>query len=285
MTRVARPDPRRQQRQVRSCGSPQVAVGAITGGDSHRRTVTCAPARSLRQESPREHLRHHHHPRQDGQPSAVAHTTVRIDTSSGNTLITELTVRAADGTGLAPSDLPAVDLDLLVRALHPTPQPAPAVTAGPAAQTPAAAGSPGRRRRPRPHQPPRDAAADRPAAGARHPADLPPPSRASNQRHHPRHATRPRNQRHREEGHRQQDHHEEDPGKSKHRQAGHRKKTTGQPGPAAAPRRRRRPRPSAATAAGEPRPTPRPPTADRTGACPRLRTSWPRTRKPAPSPA
>lgn len=48
---------------------------------------------------------------------ASAQTTVRVDTSTGQTRITELTVRAADGGGLAPSDLPAVDLELLIRAL------------------------------------------------------------------------------------------------------------------------------------------------------------------------
>lgn len=49
--------------------------------------------------------------------AASAQTTVRVDTSTGHTRITELTVRAADGGGLAPEDLPAVDLDLLIRAL------------------------------------------------------------------------------------------------------------------------------------------------------------------------
>ncbi|MDQ7906495.1 hypothetical protein RB614_18435 [Phytohabitans sp. ZYX-F-186] len=49
--------------------------------------------------------------------AATAHTTVRVDTSTGQTRITELTVRAASGGGLAPADLPPVDLDLLVRAL------------------------------------------------------------------------------------------------------------------------------------------------------------------------
>lgn len=47
----------------------------------------------------------------------TAHTTVRVDISTGQTRITELTVRAASGDGLAPADLPPVDLDLLVRAL------------------------------------------------------------------------------------------------------------------------------------------------------------------------
>ncbi len=49
--------------------------------------------------------------------TASSQTTVRVDTSTGQTRITELTVRAADGGGLAPSDLPAVDLELLIRAL------------------------------------------------------------------------------------------------------------------------------------------------------------------------
>ena len=53
----------------------------------------------------------------DATDAASAQTTVRVDTSTGNTRITELTVRAADGGGLAPADLPAVDLDLLIRAL------------------------------------------------------------------------------------------------------------------------------------------------------------------------
>lgn len=48
---------------------------------------------------------------------ATAQTTVRVDISTGQTRITELTVRAASGGGLAPADLPPVDLDLLVRAL------------------------------------------------------------------------------------------------------------------------------------------------------------------------
>jgi hypothetical protein len=52
-----------------------------------------------------------------------AHTTVRVDTSTGQTRITELTVRAAAGGGLAPADLPVLDLDLLVRALTGRPGP------------------------------------------------------------------------------------------------------------------------------------------------------------------
>lgn len=58
-------------------------------------------------------------PDTDGEPGGVAQTTVRVDTSTGQTRITELTVRAADNTGLAQSDLPEINLDLLVRALAP----------------------------------------------------------------------------------------------------------------------------------------------------------------------
>lgn len=68
-------------------------------------------------------------PDNDGGAEA-AHTTVRVDTSSGQTRITELTVRAASGGGLAPADLPPVDLDLLVRALA-APAPASALTPTP----------------------------------------------------------------------------------------------------------------------------------------------------------
>lgn len=53
----------------------------------------------------------------DNADAGASNTTVRVDTSSGQARITELTVRAADGGGLAPADLPAVDLDLLIRAL------------------------------------------------------------------------------------------------------------------------------------------------------------------------
>jgi hypothetical protein len=59
---------------------------------------------------------------------AAAHTTVRVDTSSGQTRVTELTVEAGSGAGLAPADLPPIDLDLLVRALT-APARVPAVTA------------------------------------------------------------------------------------------------------------------------------------------------------------
>jgi hypothetical protein len=56
--------------------------------------------------------------RDDGAASAdTAHTTVRIDTSTGQTRITEVNIRAANSSGLAPADLPPLDLELLVRAL------------------------------------------------------------------------------------------------------------------------------------------------------------------------
>jgi hypothetical protein len=68
----------------------------------------------------------------DADHTASAQTTVRVDTSSGQTRITELTVRAADGGGLAPADLPAVDLELLIRALAAPPavRPLPAADGG-----------------------------------------------------------------------------------------------------------------------------------------------------------
>ena len=55
---------------------------------------------------------------------------------------TELTVRAAEGGGLAPADLPTVDLDLLVRALTAPPAPTAALPgADPATKTHAASGA------------------------------------------------------------------------------------------------------------------------------------------------
>ncbi|GAA4732582.1 helix-turn-helix domain-containing protein [Phytohabitans rumicis] len=73
-----------------------------------------------------------------GTGADTAHTTVRVDTSTGQTRITELTVRAASGGGLAPADLPPVDLDLLVRALT-GPMPAQALPPTAAAAEPEAA--------------------------------------------------------------------------------------------------------------------------------------------------
>ena len=58
----------------------------------------------------------------DNNPAA-AQTTVRIDTSSGQIRIAELTVRGG-GDGLAPADLPVIDFDLLLRAVSLTPAPA-----------------------------------------------------------------------------------------------------------------------------------------------------------------
>jgi hypothetical protein len=60
-----------------------------------------------------------------------AETTIRVDTSTGDARITELTVRAADGGGLLPQQLPAVNLAELIAALAPS---APAISAEPAAQ-------------------------------------------------------------------------------------------------------------------------------------------------------
>jgi hypothetical protein len=53
-------------------------------------------------------------------------TTIRVDTGSGSTRITELTVRAVEGAGLSPQQLPAVNLEQLIAALAP---PAPAAIA------------------------------------------------------------------------------------------------------------------------------------------------------------
>jgi len=71
-------------------------------------------------------------------------TTVRVDTTGGAARVVELSIRAAEGTGLLSGALPAVDLDMLVRAL--TPSTTPMITASaqtppadaPAAETPAA---------------------------------------------------------------------------------------------------------------------------------------------------
>jgi len=60
-----------------------------------------------------------------------AETTIRVDTSTGDARIIELTVRAADGGGLLPQQLPAVNLAELIAVLAPS---APAISAEPAAQ-------------------------------------------------------------------------------------------------------------------------------------------------------
>jgi hypothetical protein len=46
-------------------------------------------------------------------------TTIRVDTGSGSARITELTVRAVEGAGLSPQQLPAVNLEQLIAALAP----------------------------------------------------------------------------------------------------------------------------------------------------------------------
>jgi hypothetical protein len=48
-----------------------------------------------------------------------ASTTLRIDVSENAARITELSVRAGAAAGLSPQQLPAVDLDLLLRAVNP----------------------------------------------------------------------------------------------------------------------------------------------------------------------
>ena len=58
-------------------------------------------------------------------------TTIQVDTTSGAARVTELTVRAG-GSGLAPQELPVIDLAALVAALAPG-SAAPALTAAPSA--------------------------------------------------------------------------------------------------------------------------------------------------------
>src|SRR2546430_2659121 len=53
-----------------------------------------------------------------------ASTTLRVDVSEDAARITELLVRAGSATGLAAHQLPAVDLDLLIRAITPGGSPA-----------------------------------------------------------------------------------------------------------------------------------------------------------------
>jgi hypothetical protein len=55
-------------------------------------------------------------------------TTIHVDTTTGAARVVELTVKAADGNGLAPQQLPAIDLAGLVAAL--APGDVPAITAG-----------------------------------------------------------------------------------------------------------------------------------------------------------
>jgi hypothetical protein len=50
----------------------------------------------------------------------AAQTTIRVGTASGSARITELTVRAAEGGGIFPRQLPALNLDQLIAALVPS---------------------------------------------------------------------------------------------------------------------------------------------------------------------
>jgi hypothetical protein len=69
---------------------------------------------------------------------AGSQTTIRVDTASGQPRITELTVRAANGLGLGPGQLPAIDLGALVAALAPPGTAAITAEAYPSASHPAA---------------------------------------------------------------------------------------------------------------------------------------------------
>ena len=51
--------------------------------------------------------------------SSQATTTLRVELEGGEARITDLHVRAAQGAGLTAGQLPAVDLDLLMRAVTP----------------------------------------------------------------------------------------------------------------------------------------------------------------------
>lgn len=51
-------------------------------------------------------------------------TTIRVDTSSGQARIVELSVRAPGGSGLSAGHLPAVNLDQMIAAIGPAQQPA-----------------------------------------------------------------------------------------------------------------------------------------------------------------
>lgn len=50
---------------------------------------------------------------------AGALTTIKVDTTSGDARVTELTVRAPEGGGIFPQQLPALNLDQLIAALTP----------------------------------------------------------------------------------------------------------------------------------------------------------------------
>jgi hypothetical protein len=65
-----------------------------------------------------------------------ASTTLRVDVSDNAARITELLVKAGAAAGLSPQQLPAVDLDLLLRAV--TPGAAASISAAPAESLPEA---------------------------------------------------------------------------------------------------------------------------------------------------
>src|SRR5690349_6258618 len=52
--------------------------------------------------------------------ASLASTTLRVDVSENIPRITELMVRAGAAAGLSPNQLPAVDLDMLLRAVSPS---------------------------------------------------------------------------------------------------------------------------------------------------------------------
>jgi hypothetical protein len=62
---------------------------------------------------------------------AAAQTTIRVDTASGSARIIELTVRAAEGGGIFPQQLPSLNLDQLIAALVPSAPTAITETPGP----------------------------------------------------------------------------------------------------------------------------------------------------------
>jgi hypothetical protein len=66
-------------------------------------------------------------------------TTIRVDTGSGSARITELTVRAADGGGLIPAQLPAVNLEQLIAAVTPAAPAAITTAPAPVAEPPVSA--------------------------------------------------------------------------------------------------------------------------------------------------
>jgi hypothetical protein len=65
-------------------------------------------------------------------------TTIHVDTTSGAAKVIELTVRAPDGDGLAPQQLPVIDLAGLIAALAPPAAQAITATEAPPEETPAA---------------------------------------------------------------------------------------------------------------------------------------------------